>query len=72
MPSREYYRQQAERLFELARASSDPERAKRLIERANDYQMLAAAMPGNGPPPEPPVDQTVQQQQQKAGDSQDE
>jgi hypothetical protein len=72
MPSREYYRQQAELLFEMARASSDPEHARRLIARANEYQMLAAAMPDNGPPPESPVDQTVQQQQQKAGESQDE
>ena len=69
MPSRDYYLQQAKLLFEMAAKMSAKDDAARLISRANEYQMLAKAMPDDAPaspvPPRPPVSQPMQQQLQK-------
>ena len=75
MPTRDYYRRQARELFELASKMSLKADADRLIARANEYQMLAEAMPPDDAPavdspmmPAPPpttVTQPMQQQQQK-------
>jgi hypothetical protein len=73
MPSRDYYLKQAKLLLDLAAQMSAKDDAARLIARANDYQMLAAAMPDDQslPPVQPPssVQQPMQQQQQQAHDS---
>jgi hypothetical protein len=70
MPSREYYLQQAQLLLELAAKMSAREDALRLIERANEYQLLAETMPSDEPlAPAPPVNavtQPMQQQQAQA------
>jgi hypothetical protein len=45
MPSREYYQRQAEILRNMARATKDPALSARYIKRANEYQVLADAVP---------------------------
>jgi hypothetical protein len=81
MPTREYYLQQAQMLFDLAAKMSLKVDAERLIGRANEYQILAEAMPAEDeapkddlPTPPPPPRTIVQpmQQQQQHGDEKDE
>lgn len=73
MPTREYYLQQAAVLLEMAAKMSVKVDAERLIARANEYQMLAEALPPDDPPPPPPashsVTQPMQQQQQGTQDN---
>jgi hypothetical protein len=72
MPSRAYYLKQAKLLLDLASQKSAKDDAERLIARANDYQMLAAAMPDDhlsAVQPPSSVQQPVQQHQQKAHDT---
>ena len=72
MPSRDYYQQQAQLLLDLAARMSAKDDALRLIERANEYQVLAQAMPADDPPtcapPPKAVTQPMQQQQHAATD----
>jgi len=78
VPTREYYLRQAQVLFELAAKMSLKADADRLIKQANEYQILAEAMPPDDPPadhlPMPPpapaatITQPMQQQQQKKED----
>jgi hypothetical protein len=74
MPTREYYLAQAQVLFELASKMSVKADAERLIARANEYQILADAMPRDPPaadlpatatPPPTTITQPMQQQQQQ-------
>jgi hypothetical protein len=70
MTSRAYYLQQARILFDMAAKMSAKQDADRLIARANEYQLLADAMPEDDPPaamnpPPKTVVQSMQQQQSK-------
>ena len=73
MVSAAYYRQQAEALRKLARATGDPDEALAHSLRAVEFDYLAeqtdsteAQQPSIAPPPAPPSgqDQPAQQQQQ--------
>jgi hypothetical protein len=55
MPTRAYYLHKARGLFELAASMSLRADAERLITRANEYQVLAEAMP---PDDESPISTT--------------
>ena len=75
MPNRDYYLRQAKLLFDMAAGSTDPEMVARCVKRANEYQMLADAMPDDAMPDgDPPsgspgvVQQPMQQQQAKSDD----
>ena len=71
MRGREFYLQQAKLLFELAATSSDQAVAALLVERANEYLLLAQEAPSVrqviGLPPDV-QQQPTQQQQQKTKD----
>jgi hypothetical protein len=73
MTTRAYYLDQARILLDMAARMSAKQDADRLITRANEYQLLADAMPEddqpaarNRPPPATVV-QSMQQQQSKDG-----
>ena len=71
MPSREFYQQEAKRLFDMALMARDPVVRARWIERANQYLMLADAVDDQPAPAVPSVTsqrQPMQQQQQKKQD----
>jgi len=65
MPTREYYLQQAKNLRASAKNASDRGRAERWLQRANEYVVLAGAMPDDDDAPKPTHRQRSEPQQQQ-------
>ena len=65
MASAGYYREEAERHRRLAAAAPDSERAKRWLQLAAEYDLLAQSMEPPAVRRVPMQQQPVQQQQQK-------
>ena len=67
MPTRSYYKKQAELLRNLAANTADPGQRQHLLRRANEYTDLSLSFPEDYVPPvsqSSPQQAIVQQQQQ--------
>jgi hypothetical protein len=66
MPSREYYRRQAQILRKMAEATDEKAVAARYIKRAYEYQVLADAISPDQQSEKRPVRQREQQHERRA------